>query len=224
MENQIFLAIISVVQFVVLLTFHEWAHAKSANLLGDRTAEDLGRMSLNPAVHIDILGTVILPLMGALTGFPVIGWAKPVPVDPRNLINPKRDMMLIAGAGPAINIFCAILIYVCLRLITGEVGSIVSAEKRMLIGLLELTAFYSVILAVFNMLPLYPLDGFSVVYGLLPSSAARKFARLQQYGMPILMGLIFVPYLLRFPSPLRLLLLLARGICSLLGLLVGYLA
>ena len=163
MENQIFLAIISVVQFVVLLTFHEWAHAKSANLLGDRTAEDLGRMSLNPAVHIDILGTVILPLMGALTGFPVIGWAKPVPVDPRNLINPKRDMMLIAGAGPAINIFCAILIYVCLRLITGEVGSIVSAEKRMLIGLLELTAFYSVILAVFNMLPLYPLDGFSVV-------------------------------------------------------------
>mgnify|MGYP001992052577 FL=1 len=222
MENQIFLAIISVVQFVVLLTFHEWAHAKSANLLGDRTAEDLGRMSLNPAVHIDILGTVILPLMGALTGFPVIGWAKPVPVDPRNLINPKRDMMLIAGAGPAINIFCAILIYVCLRLITGEVGSIVSAEKRMLIGLLELTAFYSVILAVFNMLPLYPLDGFSVVYGLLPSSAARKFARVQQYGMPILMGLIFVPYLLRFPSPLRLLLLLARGICSLLGLLVGY--
>ena len=222
MENQIFLAIISVVQFVVLLTFHEWAHAKSANLLGDRTAEDLGRMSLNPAVHIDILGTVILPLMGALTGFPVIGWAKPVPVDPRNLINPKRDMMLIAGAGPAINIFCAILIYVCLRLITGEVGSIVSAEKRMLIGLLELTAFYSVILAVFNMLPLYPLDGFSVAYGLLPSSAARKFARLQQYGMPILMGLIFVPYLLRFPSPLRLLLLLARGICSLLGLLVGY--
>lgn len=213
MENQIFLAIISVVQFVVLLTFHEWAHAKSANLLGDRTAEDLGRMSLNPAVHIDILGTVILPLMGALTGFPVIGWAKPVPVDPRNLINPKRDMMLIAGAGPAINIFCAILIYVCLRLITGEVGSIVSAEKRMLIGLLELTAFYSVILAVFNMLPLYPLDGFSVVYGLLPSSAARKFARLQQYGMPILMGLIFVPYLLRFPSPLRLLLLLAREIC-----------
>ena len=222
MENQIFLAIISVVQFVVLLTFHEWAHAKSANLLGDRTAEDLGRMSLNPAVHIDILGTVILPLMGALTGFPVIGWAKPVPVDPRNLINPKRDMMLIAGAGPAINIFCAVLIYVCLRLITGEVGSIVSAEKRMLIGLLELTAFYSVILAVFNMLPLYPLDGFSVAYGLLPSSAARKFARLQQYGMPILMGLIFVPYLLRFPSPLRLLLLLARGICSLLGLLVGY--
>ena len=121
MENQIFLlAIIYVVQFIVLLTFHEWAHAKSANMLGDRTAEDLGRMTLNPAAHIDILGTVILPLIGALTGFPVIGWAKPVPVDPRNLINPKRDMMLIAGAGPAINIVCAVLIYVCLRLITGD--------------------------------------------------------------------------------------------------------
>ena len=221
MENQIFLAIISVVQFVVLLTFHEWAHAKSANLLGDRTAEDLGRMSLNPAVHIDILGTVILPLMGALTGFPVIGWAKPVPVDPRNLINPKRDMMLIAGAGPAINIFCAILIYVCLRLITGD-GQLVSQQAMRLISLLNLMTYFSVILAVFNMLPLYPLDGFSVVYGLLPSSAARKFARFQQYGMPILMGLIFIPYLFRLPSPLRLLSLLARGICSLLGLLVGY--
>ena len=221
MENQIFLAIIYVVQFIVLLTFHEWAHAKSANMLGDRTAEDLGRMSLNPAAHIDILGTIILPLMGALTGFPVIGWAKPVPVDPRNLINPKRDMMLIAGAGPAINIVCAVLIYVCLRLITGD-GQLVSQQAMRLISLLNLMAYFSVILAVFNMLPLYPLDGFSVVYGLLPSSAARKFARLQQYGMPILMGLIFVPYLLRFPSPLRLLLLLARGICSLLGLLVGY--
>ena len=221
MENQIFLAIIYVVQFIVLLTFHEWAHAKSANMLGDRTAEDLGRMSLNPAAHIDILGTIILPLVGALTGFPVIGWAKPVPVDPRNLINPKRDMMLIAGAGPAINIVCAVLIYVCLRLITGD-GQLVSQQAMRLISLLNLMAYFSVILAVFNMLPLYPLDGFSVVYGLLPSSAARKFARLQQYGMPILMGLIFVPYLLRFPSPLRLLLLLARGICSLLGLLVGY--
>tara|TARA_A100001037_G_C15078299_1_gene602885 strand:- start:430 stop:1101 length:672 start_codon:yes stop_codon:yes gene_type:complete len=221
MENQIFLAIIYVVQFIVLLTFHEWAHAKSANMLGDRTAEDLGRMSLNPAAHIDILGTIILPLMGALTGFPVIGWAKPVPVDPRNLINPKRDMMLIAGAGPAINIVCAVLIYVCLRLITGD-GQLVSQQAMRLISLLNLMAYFSVILAVFNMLPLYPLDGFSVVYGLLPSSAARKFARFQQYGMPILMGLIFIPHLFRLPSPLRLLSLLARGICSLLGLLVGY--
>tara|TARA_B100000029_G_scaffold457393_1_gene486071 strand:+ start:282 stop:953 length:672 start_codon:yes stop_codon:yes gene_type:complete len=221
MENQIFLAIIYVVQFIVLLTFHEWAHAKSANMLGDRTAEDLGRMSLNPAAHIDILGTIILPLVGALTGFPVIGWAKPVPVDPRNLINPKRDMMLIAGAGPAINIVCAVLIYVCLRLITGD-GQLVSQQAMRLISLLNLMAYFSVILAVFNMLPLYPLDGFSVVYGLLPSSAARKFARFQQYGMPILMGLIFIPHLFRLPSPLRLLSLLARGICSLLGLLVGY--
>lgn len=221
MENQIFLAIIYVVQFIVLLTFHEWAHAKSANMLGDRTAEDLGRMSLNPAAHIDILGTIILPLVGALTGFPVIGWAKPVPVDPRNLINPKRDMMLIAGAGPAINIVCSVLIYVCLRLITGD-GQLVSQQAMRLISLLNLMAYFSVILAVFNMLPLYPLDGFSVVYGLLPSSAARKFARFQQYGMPILMGLIFIPHLFRLPSPLRLLSLLARGICSLLGLLVGY--
>ena len=221
MESKVFLAIIYVVQFIILLTFHEWAHAKSANLLGDRTAEDLGRMSLNPAVHIDVLGTVILPLMGSLTGFPVIGWAKPVPVDPRNLTNPKRDMMLIAGAGPAINIFCALLIYIGLRLLLGE-GNLVSPRMMQLIALMKLMAFFSVILAVFNMLPLYPLDGYSVVYGLLPSSAARKFSGYQRYGMPVLMGLILIPYLLRFPSPLILLSLMARGICSLLGLLVGY--
>ena len=91
-----FEAIIHIVQFIVLLTFHEWAHAKSANMLGDPTARSLGRMSLNPAVHIDILGTIILPLIGSLGGV-FFGWAKPVPVDPRNLRQPKRDMMLAAA-------------------------------------------------------------------------------------------------------------------------------
>ena len=99
MGNLVFLAIIGVVQFIVLLTFHEWAHAKTANMLGDPTAERMGRMSLNPAVHIDILGTVIMPLIGLLGGIG-FGWAKPVPVDPRNLSQPKRDMMLIPELVP----------------------------------------------------------------------------------------------------------------------------
>ena len=217
MGNLVFLAIIGVVQFIVLLTFHEWAHAKTANMLGDPTAERMGRMSLNPAVHIDILGTVIMPLIGLLGGIG-FGWAKPVPVDPRNLSQPKRDMMLIAGAGPAINIFCAFLIFVLARVL--KEGGILSSPTVFI--LLQRTGFISVILAVFNMLPLYPLDGYSVLYGLLPLNTARKFSRFQQYGMPILMVLLFVPHLLRLPSPLRFLVYVAQGICWLLGLLVGY--
>ena len=216
-----FEAIIHVVQFILLLTFHEWAHAKSANMLGDPTARSLGRMSLNPAVHIDILGTIILPLIGSLGGV-FFGWAKPVPVDPRNLRQPKRDMMLIAGAGPAINIFCAFLIFALARVLQ-ETGLLSSASISRLIKVMLLqTAFFSVILAVFNMLPLYPLDGYSVVYGLLPPRAARKFASYQQYGMPILMMLIFVPHLFRLPSPLRLVASAAQVIWSFLGMLVGY--
>ena len=92
-------AILRVCQFIVLLTFHEWGHAKSANMLGDPTAEDEGRMSFNPAVHIDLIGTIILPLLGTLFGGAFFGWAKPVPVNPRNLRNPKRDLMIIAAAG-----------------------------------------------------------------------------------------------------------------------------
>ena len=217
MGNLVFLAIIGVVQFIVLLTFHEWAHAKTANMLGDPTAERMGRMSLNPAVHIDILGTVIMPLIGLLGGIG-FGWAKPVPVDPRNLSQPKRDMMLIAGAGPAINIFCAFLIFVLARVL--KEGGILSSPTVFI--LLQRTGFISVILAVFNMLPLYPLDGYSVLYGLLPLNTARKFSRFQQYGMPILMVLLFVPHLLRLPNPLRFLVYVAQAICWLLGLLVGY--
>ena len=96
-----FEAILRVIQFIVLLTFHEWGHAKAALVLGDSTARDNDRLTLNPAAHIDILGTVILPLLGTLFGGAFFGWAKPVPVDSRNLKDPKRDLMIIAAAGPA---------------------------------------------------------------------------------------------------------------------------
>ena len=95
-----YVAILRVTQFIILLTFHEWGHAKSADMLGDPTARDQGRMSLNPGVHIDVIGTLILPLLGTLFGGGFFGWAKPVPVNPYNLKNPRRDLMLIAAAGP----------------------------------------------------------------------------------------------------------------------------
>lgn len=208
-----FAAILIVTQFIILLTFHEWGHAKSANMLGDPTARDMGRMSLNPGVHIDIIGTVIIPLFGTLLGGAFFGWAKPVPVNPYNLKNPRRDLMLIAAAGPLMNILLTFAILGALKLgiprvilefirivlefipfIPSELPShdVLPIIQRQFIRM----GLISVFLAAFNMLPLFPLDGFSVVRGLLPENAARQFEKLMPLGMPILMCLIFLPYVL----------------------------
>lgn len=200
--EQIYKAILVVTQFIILLTFHEWAHAKSANMLGDSTARDQGRMSINPGVHIDIIGTILLPLFGVLSEIGFFGWAKPVPVNPYNLKNPRRDLMLIAGAGPAMNIFLTFVILGMLKLLL--VFTVLTPSDfplhREIQWQMRFTAKISVFLAAFNMLPLFPLDGFSVVRGLLPARLAGEFEKLAPYGMPILMGLIFLPGLLRIPN------------------------
>lgn len=197
-----FASILVVTQFIVLLTFHEWGHAKSAYMLGDPTARDEGRMSLNPGVHIDMIGTIILPLLGTFFGGAFFGWAKPVPVNPYNLKNPRQDLMLIAAAGPFMNIVLTFAILGGLRIALEFIGfspsaSLLHAEiQRQVIRM----ALISVFLAAFNMLPLFPLDGFSVLRGLLPENAARQFEKLSPYGMPILMCLIFLPSLFRVPN------------------------
>ena len=112
-----FASILLVTQFIVLLTFHEWGHAKSADMLGDPTARDLGRMTLNPGVHIDMIGTIILPLIASFAGGAFFGWAKPVPVNPYNLKNPRRDLMLIAAAGPFMNIVLTFVILGVVKLL-----------------------------------------------------------------------------------------------------------
>ena len=197
-----FEAILRVTQFIILLTFHEWGHAKSANMLGDPTARDLGRMSLNPGVHIDIIGTLILPLLGTLFGGGFFGWAKPVPVNPYNLKNPRRDLMLIAAAGPIMNIVLTFVILGVLSIVLEFTGF--NPRQSLLHDEIErqvlLTALISVFLAAFNMLPLFPLDGFSVVRGLLPREAASQFEKSSPYGMPILMCLIFLPGIFGIPN------------------------
>ena len=214
-----FEAILRVIQFIILLTFHEWGHAKAALMLGDPTARDEERLTFNPAAHIDILGTVILPLLGTLFGGAFFGWAKPVPVDPRNLKDPKRDLMLIAVAGPVMNIICAFVILLAVKLLDQFVGTSIHRE---IYRQLSVSALISVFLAAFNMLPLFPLDGFSVVYGLLPWKQAQAFDRLRPYGMMILIGIIFLPNLLRIPNPVFIVIrLVSFGIYDLFGILVG---
>ena len=199
--DKIYQSILVVTQFIILLTFHEWGHAKSANMLGDSTARDQGRLSLNPAVHIDPIGTLFLPLIGSLLGGGFFGWAKPVPVNPYNLKSPRRDIMLIAAAGPFMNILLTFAIFGIIKiLLILNLKSYNSQTSYAIFKFLRDSALISVFLAAFNMLPLFPLDGFSVVNGLLPERVSRQFSKLAPYGMPILMCVIFLPYLIGVPN------------------------
>ena len=191
--------------FVVLLlslTFHEAAHAWSADILGDPTARHLGRVSLNPAVHIDPIGTLLFPIVAMLTNLPLIGWAKPVPVNTANLRGHwKRKYMMIAAAGPASNLALAIVGAVGVRLIGFEGGSAPATSQ--IFQFLLLMVVVNVLLAVFNMIPVPPLDGGNVLAGLLRGQAAVLFNRLRPYGMFILYGLLLSGILWRVVGPVQ---------------------
>ena len=167
------------------LTVHEWAHAWTADRFGDPTARLLGRVSFNPLVHIDPIGTILLPLIGMLGAGIVFGWAKPVPVNVSRLGHPKRDFMVVAAAGPASNILLAILAALVFHL-TGAHETLGTVFGRALYFAVSI----NVLLAVFNMLPVPPLDGGNVLAGLLPDRFAPVIHMLRQYGFLILLALI----------------------------------
>lgn len=150
------------------LTLHEYSHGKVAHLLGDDTAKRLGRLSFNPIRHLDLMGVVFFYFLG-------FGWAKPVPVDWRNFENPRRDMMYVAMAGPLSNIALAVLCSFFIRIIS-------PVDNQILFILLSFGVYMNVALAIFNMLPVAPLDGGSVIKGLVSHNMAEKLSRLDKYG------------------------------------------
>ena len=182
---------------VALLSFHEFGHAWMAYKCGDDTARIMGRMTINPIVHIDPIGTVLIPLMilWLNPGFFIFGWAKPVPVNPNNYENRKRDDILISMAGPAMNVILAILLMAVYRLAL-ELPIDVGAGA--IVHNLELVAFISMILCVFNLIPIPPLDGSHVMRHVVGMSE-ETYLKIAQYGFIILLIAINVfPQLFRF--------------------------
>ena len=174
---------------LIAVTFHEAAHGFVANFLGDETASRLGRVSLNPIRHIDPFGTILLPGLLLLAHSPFLfGYAKPVPINFRALRNPRIGMVLVAAAGPAMNIGLAIIAALSFHLIVYL--RVVAAEWVALN--LKNALIINVILAVFNLFPLPPLDGGRIAVGLLPNILGKQLGRLEPYGMMILIGLLIV--------------------------------
>lgn len=181
--------IVSLIIFLLAVTIHECAHAYTAYMLGDSTAQKMGRLTLNPLAHIDPFGTVILPLMLVIMRSPVLlGWAKPVPINFAQLNNPKKDMVWVGLAGPAANMIFAFLASLIFK-------GIIKAHPQtssLFLTFLEYAIILNVVLALFNLVPIPPLDGSRVLMGLLPRSLALMIARLEPYGFVIVFALLYM--------------------------------
>ncbi len=194
MNETLFQAAALIVPLVIAIVFHEVAHGWTARLLGDPTAAQMKRLSLNPLRHVDPMGTIIVPGMLALAKGPIMGWAKPVPVNKYRLRNPRFGMMAVAIAGPGSNLLLAALGAVLLGLLFGSYQGANEPSLFARFAALNLFNFITinVFLALFNLLPIPPFDGSHIVEGLLPEKAAAQYERLRPMGFPIMLLLIVV--------------------------------
>ncbi|MFU8822113.1 MAG: site-2 protease family protein [Gammaproteobacteria bacterium] len=180
---------VAAIPVLFAITIHEVAHGWVARHFGDRTAEMLGRLTVNPLKHIDPIGTVVVPAIALMTTGFLFGWAKPVPVATRNLRNPRRDMMFVAAAGPGANILMAVFWAFFTKLVTMSGFEGMTLQFFLTMG--QIGVFINVILAVFNMVPIPPLDGGRVLSGLLPPRASTKLDAMEPYGLIIVLAFIF---------------------------------
>ena len=190
--NMLFAVATWLVPLVIAIVFHEVSHGLVARQLGDPTAERAGRLTFNPIRHIDPFGTVILPLILVLSHAPVFGWAKPVPVNYRRLRHPRRDMVLVALAGPGMNLLLALVGTVALVAVLTLSSDRNGLATTLIAGNALNFVVINIFLAVFNMLPIPPFDGGHVVEGLLPPRLANSFASVGRYSLIVLIVLLLV--------------------------------
>lgn len=198
MTETLTLALILVPCLIVAIVFHEVSHGWAALALGDPTAKEQRRLSLNPLRHVDPIGTILVPGALALLGGPIFGWAKPVPVNRRRLDNPRHGMMAVAAAGPASNLLMALLASIVLGVIAGATYSAGSMPPEWLLAGFTYFILINIFLALFNLLPIPPFDGSHILEGVLPRRFAVHFNKLQQIGMIFVVMLVAVTWV--FPN------------------------
>jgi Zn-dependent protease len=193
MNDTLYRVAIWLIPLIIAIVFHEVAHGYVARMLGDQTAAERGRLTLNPIRHVDPVGTVLVPMMLALANAPIFGWAKPVPVVTERLNHPRRDMALVALAGPGINLVLATLAASVLGIwsATSDGSSLTGFGQFVANNLFNFLRI-NVFLAIFNLLPVPPFDGGHVVEAILPRPLAAHYAKLSRFGFPVMLFLLVI--------------------------------